>query len=354
MASRGDFGHIEKLESGKWRARYPAPDGSRPSRTFDRRGDARAWLSARQADINRREWRAPEKSILKVGDVARSHIASPELKGSTRLLYADLWRMHLEEWWASVRVVDVTTADVRRWHEGRARAGVGPTRRAQAYRLLRTVLGRAVKDEVIVRNPCTLEKAGATRVVHRPVLLTREQVVAASQHLLPRYRLLPLVALASAERQGEELEMRRKDVSADGTLIQVCRRVYLGKVDTPKSDAGIRAVHLPPSVAAQLVQHMAEWVPDDPEALVFGTSRGTHLSAANLGSYWRKALAAEGLPRVRWHDLRHAAGTEAARKGATPREVQGRLGHATDDAAQRYQHAAASRDAELALRLDED
>ena len=52
------------------------------------------------------------------------------------------------------------------------------------------------------------------------------------------------------------------------------------------------------------------------------------------------------------HDLRHAAGTLAAQTGATQRELMARLGHATPSAAQRYQHGAERRDADIAAGLD--
>ncbi|MDQ2729473.1 MAG: tyrosine-type recombinase/integrase [Actinomycetota bacterium] len=68
---------------------------------------------------------------------------------------------------------------------------------------------------------------------------------------------------------------------------------------------------------------------------------------------WDKARKATGLDTIHLHDLRHAAGTLAAQTGATLRELQARLGHATPAAAQRYQHAATRRDTVIAVALEE-
>lgn len=38
------FGNVDKLPSGKWRARYVGPDARRRSSTFATKTDARAWL----------------------------------------------------------------------------------------------------------------------------------------------------------------------------------------------------------------------------------------------------------------------------------------------------------------------
>jgi hypothetical protein len=58
------------------------------------------------------------------------------------------------------------------------------------------------------------------------------------------------------------------------------------------------------------------------------------------------------LAGLRFHDLRHAAGTPAARTGATAKELMARLGHSSSRAAMIYQHAAEERDRLIAERLD--
>ena len=72
-STRRSFGSIRKLPSGRFQARYTGPpdehgqtqtytarraDGG--ALTFDTKGDAQAWLSLRQSEILRREWRPPE------------------------------------------------------------------------------------------------------------------------------------------------------------------------------------------------------------------------------------------------------------------------------------------------------
>lgn len=63
---------------------------------------------------------------------------------------------------------------------------------------------------------------------------------------------------------------------------------------------------------------------------------------------WLKATQAAGFDGLRVHDLRHTAGTLAARTGATTKELMVRLGHASPNAAMIYQHAAADRDRRIA------
>lgn len=64
--------------------------------------------------------------------------------------------------------------------------------------------------------------------------------------------------------------------------------------------------------------------------LVFCQANGKPLHAGNLarGDFRRIAKRA-GLPRIRFHDLRHAHATQLLRQGTHPKVVQERLGHST-------------------------
>lgn len=57
---------------------------------------------------------------------------------------------------------------------------------------------------------------------------------------------------------------------------------------------------------------------------------------------------AVGLGHVRFHDLRHLAGTEAATAGASLREVMSIMGHASSAASLRYLKTAEHRSREIA------
>ena len=348
------FGHVDKLPSGRWRARYTGPDARRRSASFTTKADARAWLATAQADVVRKAWRAPEAGRRTLGAYAADYVARSDLRESTRGLYASLWRHHLASTWETVAVADVTPQRVRQWHE-RATRTTRPTALAQSYRLLRSLLSVAVADNVIAANPCRLRSAGTPKPARPSRALTVTEVQELAAAVPDRY--CALVLAFGGLRFGEATALRRCDVSPDGSAVTIERSArHVGGrwlVGPPKTDAGIRTVILPAFVAAAVeAAHLGGKVPADVEALVFGTASGNFLARSNFGATSRRAVEVCGLPPVRVHELRHTGATLAAATGASTAELMHRLGHASPAAALVYQHAVAHRDAEIARALD--
>lgn len=355
MTARAGFGAVDKLPSGRWRARGTGPDGRRRSSTFTTKADARAWLATQQADAVRKAWRAPEAGKRTLGAYADDYLARGDLRESTRVLYAALWKNHLKEQWASVPVGDVTSAKVRAWHTAATKT-TKPTALAQSYRLLRSILSVAVNDEVIASNPCRVRSAGTPKPARPARSLTVAEVQALAAKVPDRYSALVLVLAFGGLRFGEATALRRSDVGNKGAQLKVERSVrYLNKrwvVGDPKTDAGRRTVALPGVVATALAQHLKQFVPEGDDALLFGTATGNYLARSNWNQTFRRAAEAAQLPPVRPHELRHTGATLAAGTGATTKELMRRMGHASPAAALIYQHAADERDSEIARALD--
>ena len=122
----------------------------------------------------------------------------------------------------------------------------------------------------------------------------------------------------------------------------------------PKSAAAHRTVTIPASAAQILAGHVEAFVDDDPDAFVFTSVKGSPLLNRYFAPYWKRALRDAGLDEsIRFHDLRHLAGTSAATAGASLREIMARMGHASSDASLRYLKASARRDGEIADAIEQ-
>jgi len=220
---------------------------------------------------------------------------------------------------------------------------------AKAYTRLRQILAEAVDDDRIAKNPCRIDAGGAERHPEQR-FATLAELYKLAGAVPDRDRALVLTAGLAGLRQGELAALRRRDVDMLHATITVRRkrlRLASGQVieGDPKSRAGHRRVALPAPLVAELERHLAEYAAAGVDALVFTSPTGEPLERSNFRyRVWIPATAAVGLAGLRFHDLRHTAGTLAARTGATTKELMARLGHASPQAAMVYQHAAEDRD----------
>jgi integrase len=377
--SKRGFGQIQKLPSGRFRARYADPDGlmttpadssKRPQpvrhnapHTFETRGDAEAWLADERRLIAAGGWTPPESrrasrranrtDVLTFGRYADAWLRDRTLKPRTRAHYRSLLDRQLFPAFAQEALSDITPESVRVWHSlaGTAR----PTLRAHAYGLLRTILGSATSDGLIPLNPCHIRGAGNAKRVHKIKPASLEELEAIVAGMPPRYRAMVLLASWCALRFGELAELRRGDVDTSAGVLRIRRGVVRvdgeAVVGTPKSDAGTRDVAIPPHLLGTLREHLLQHAEPGKDGLLFPARGGGHLAPSTLYRVYYSARASAGRPDLRFHDLRHSGAVLAAQTGATLAELMNRLGHSTPGAALRYQHAAQDRDAEIARRL---
>lgn len=356
--TRANFGSVRVLPSGKVQARYTGPDGSpyNAPTTFQTKADARAWLATRQTEILKLQW-MPEQARGR-GDTlfaqyAETWLTNRSLKPRTRSHYRHLLDTTLVPF-HDLPLGSITPERVRSWHT--TQGSDAPTARAHAYGLLRAILATAEADGLVARNPAHIRGAGNSKRVKKIRAATVEELGQLVEAMPPRYQTMTLLAAWCALRFGELTELRRGDVDLKGGVLRIRRAVVrdAGRyiVDTPKSDAGVRDVAIPPHLIPAIQEHMARYTRKDKDALLFPAADGiSHLAASSLYRVFYPAREAVGRADLRWHDLRHTGAVLAAYTGATLAELMGRLGHSTPGAALRYQHAAEGRDAQIAKAL---
>lgn len=275
------------------------------------------------------------------------------LKARTRETYEDLLKRRIGPQLGDVELRHLTAELVRRWH---SKQPDGPYT-AKAYRLLHAICETALDDGIIPRQPCRIKGAGSDNSPERP-LIPPDELAALVLAIEDRARAIVLLAGWCGLRAGEvlALEVRHVDVARRTiTIDQAIERLKGAPrtIGTPKSDAGERVVVMPVFVAKVVEQHLDEFTPNRaPDAPLFVGLSGRPVQARTLWRWWDEARTEIGHPEYHFHDLRHAAGTMAAWTGATTKEIMARLGHASERAALRYQHAAHDRDRELADALD--
>jgi integrase len=336
-----------------WEVRLRRPDGRQYGKTFATRKAAEAWERGQLTAQATGGWVDPNAGKVPFRERAATYATDRPKALAPKTV--ELYRKQLDQLilptFGAVPVSSITTESVRAWL-AKVRVESSELQAAKAYRLLRAILNVAVSDGLIVRNPCNIRGAGQEHSAERP-LASAEEIHKLADAMQPRMRLAVLLAGFAGLRRGELFGLQRGDIDLDAGTLSVKRQiVYLkdgSRLQTkPKSAAGVRTVSLPPFVLDAVIDHLNEFTPEEATSHVFIGKLGAPLGQVSLQADFERARKATGITQYTLHDLRHAAGTMAAWTGATTKELMARLGHSAPQASIRYQHAARTRDEEIA------
>ena len=208
--------------------------------------------------------------------------------------------------------------------------------------VLSGALNQAVDDRLLLSNPASRVKKAAARGERPMRSLSHEEasrLTAAAAGT--RYEALVVVALRTGIRQGELAALRWEDVDLDGARPAIIVRHSADtRVSppciTPTKTGMDRRVRIGPRTVEVLRAHRSRqrfermkapaW--EDP-GLVFPNFRGQVRRPGAVRRSLKRLLKKAGLPEtVRFHNLRHTAGTLALRQGMTLHAVSKMLGHA--------------------------
>jgi len=345
-------GQIHRRD-GRWHWRYQYRDmaGKRrgisggPCDTKAEAADAMAAARAALVIAGR-----PASSALTVADYLRrwhEHYAA-RVKPTT----AAAARFDLEAYIipriGGIALIDLTRASVRAMLDDLAANGrtgvngVGGLSIKSVRNILGTLHGAlrdAVADDLIASNPAAEVRINRT---HRPVrrVWDRNNLAAfVASTTADEYHAIWRLVAVTGMRRGELLGVRWSDIDLlAGTVRIEQSRVSDGRqiiTSTPKTRAGRRSLAIDAGTVDALARlantqdDAARRLGIDPPELVASLLDGRPMSIDGLVDRFHIAARRAGLPRCRFHDLRHTVATIWLEDGVAPHIVAGRLGHAS-------------------------
>ncbi len=358
-------GSIGKRQDGLWIAQVSI-QGRRHSKYFKTQREGLDWLQYMRAQI--------QAGLTSVG--AQMSLANylDQWLGSIRASvrphtleqYQHIVKDHIVPSLGKIRLQDLKPGPIQALYNAKLNAGTG----ARTVQIIHSVLHRSLKQAlrwgIIARNPVD----GVNRPkVRRKEMQTLTDTQVRSLLLAAkgtRYEAFFWMAVSTGLRQGELLGLKWSDLDWVNRRLHVQRQLQWADKQfvftEPKSAAGRRVVVLGQALIEKLCTHMSIQDEERREAadrwqennLIFPSSIGTPWEKRNVYKYYQRFLEQAGLPKLRFHDLRHTAATLMLQQGVNPKVVQERLGHADITLTlNTYSHVLPAMQEEAASKLDE-
>jgi integrase len=269
------------------------------------------------------------------------------------------------------RLDQLTTTDLDQWYSdllasGRRQSegGLSPRSVRYVHTVVSKALGDAVDRDLLTRNVASKAKPPRAKDTQAPEMawwspteLARFLAATADEPLGALWR----VAAMTGMRRGEVCGLRWADVDTDAGKVEVRQQLNVvrspgapdgGLVFSPrtKTDRGRRTIGLDPVTVATLKRERkrqkenqvalgAGWANAE-RGLVFTEPDGCPLDPESVAKrFVRRVERVGGLPRLRFHDLRHTHVAHLIAAGEIPLLITRRLGHASSSfTMDRYGH----------------
>ncbi len=275
----------------------------------------------------------------------------PSYKATSFKDYETIYRLYIKgRPIGKARLKKLSQTDLKRQYRDLIGEGITPQTIHRINTKLKVCLNAAIREEIIIKNPCSLvELPKITKTKKREVLTVEEQtrfIDAIQGHKL---ELLYIVALATGMRLGEILGLKWKYIDFTNNTIEVYNTIQRTFVfddnmkkklktieQTPKTENGTRVIPLPVSLIPKLKEHRKRQLENklkygqsyNISDYIFTDEMGRIIDNKKPNRNLQSILKTLGIEPIKFHGLRKTYATRLFENGVPPKTVQTLLGHA--------------------------
>lgn len=332
-------GSVHQRTNGSWRAQI-YQSGKRIGKDFPSKSDALVWIRSIQSNIDHGFQIKGSSITLEeyLPSWMENHKLSLRLK--TAHQYSRIIQNHILPALGKKKLRDLQLVGIESFYSHLVQNGMGARTIRVIHNILHSALDKAVRYGLVLYNPT--QGAALPKYSHDEMqVLDTDQVsrfLVAAQNS-SHYSLFHL-AITTGMRMGELFGLKWSDVHWNSGILHINRqKQYIpgqGCVFIePKTKAGRRTIKLGEGSLDVLRHHKliqenlrinvgARW---HDLGLIFSNSIGGPEDASNVRLELNKILQNAGLPKIRFHDLRHTAASLLLNHKVPVIVVSNLLGH---------------------------
>ena len=365
-------GNIRKRKDGRWEGRYTAGHDPETGKQIFKNV-----LGKTQAEVKEKLKRALEEckkiDITRTGkytveswmDEWFENVAKLKVRPSSHQTYRGYIDHHITPNIGNIPLEKLSTMDLQKLY--RKLMNKGRVERIEAQnqpkglsaktvrninQVISSAMEFAVAQKIIPENPC--KAVALPKLEHKEMqTIPAEQLQAFLQEAKNTgvYEMY-YIELATGLRRGELLGLKWQDIDWKNGIIKVRRsiaRVDGQIVEAPlKTKNSYRTV----TISRQAIEVLKQQKAKTNDVYIFPSPNGGPSSPDSVNNMLKRVLARAGIPKVRFHDLRHTFATIALQNGVDIKTLSSMLGHFSPGfTLERYTHVTTSAQKEAAKTI---
>ena len=341
-------GNLRKRKDGRWEGRYTAGRDPETGKAIYKsvlgKTQAEAKAKLKQAIEEAKGLDAAKVGRYTVGqwmEVWFEHYAKVKVRPSSHQTYRGYIDNHIKPSIGKIPLEKLTSLELQKLYkklleggrveriESRKQSkGLSAKTVRNIHQIISSAMKLAQEQKLIASNPaegCALPRMGHQEMKTLPVEQLQSFLREAKDSgVFELYYL----ELATGLRRGELLGLKWEDIDLERGDLRVRRqiaRINGEVVEAPlKTKNAYRTLPLAEDTVSILLEQKKK-VAGSP--WVFPSSTGGPISPDSVLHMLHRVLKRAGLPRIRFHDLRHTFATLALQNGVDVKTVSGMLGH---------------------------
>ncbi len=248
--------------------------------------------------------------------------------------------------------------------DGKTDTAIAPSTLRRNYSVLRSILTKAYKLELISSNPANSQKIDLPSLAaDQTDIFTKQefiQILNCLENEPLMYQVLIHFAFVTGCRRGELVALTWNDIDFEQKTISINKSNYQlsgSPIQTkaPKTKNSIRTISLSDSILELLQkykQHQKQHITPYKQNWIFTQWNGTPMHPSTPTHWFGKFLKKNNIAHRKFHAIRHTSATLLLSSGIDIKTVSGRLGHTDISTTNRYVHMVSEADKIAAKTFD--
>ncbi len=340
-------GNIRKRKDGRWEGRYTAGvDPNTGKQIFKNvlgktQSEVKDKLKKALAEVQKIDFtRTGKYNVSQWMEEWFENVCKLKVRPSSHQTYRGYIDHHITPYIGKMPIEKLSTMDLQKlckklMDKGRVERiesekqpkGLSAKTVRNIMQVISSAMDFAVAQKIIIDNPCkAVELPKVEKKEMQTIPAEQLQAFLTEAKASGVYEMY-YIELSTGLRRGELLGLKWPDIDWKNGIITVHRQIARVNGEIVESPLKTKNSYRRVSISPQAIEVLKQQKAKTNSEYVFPSPTGGPISPDSVNNMLKRVLARAGIPKVRFHDLRHTFATVALQNGVDIKTVSSILGH---------------------------